>query len=104
MYAIIRAGGKQYKIAEQDVIEVNKLAESEGDEIVLDSVLLVSGEKGISIGTPYVEGAAVHAKVIRHYKGRKIRGFTYRAKKNYHRHYGHRQLLTSLSIEQIKLP
>ena len=98
MYAIIRAGGKQYKVAEQDVIEVNKLAESEGDEIVLDSVLLVSGEKGISIGTPYVEGAAVH------YKGRKIRGFTYRAKKDYHRHYGHRQQLTSLSIEQIKLP
>ncbi|OFX17977.1 MAG: 50S ribosomal protein L21 [Armatimonadetes bacterium RBG_16_58_9] len=104
MYAIIRAGGKQYKVAEQDVIEVNKLAESEGDEIVLDSVLLVSGEKGISIGTPYVEGAAVHAKVVRHYKGRKIRGFTYRAKKDYHRHYGHRQQLTSLSIEQIKLP
>ena len=104
MYAIIRAGGKQYKVAEKDVIEVNRLAQSEGDEIVLDQVLLVSGDEGISIGVPYVEGAAVHARVIEHYKGRKIRGFTYKPKKASHRHYGHRQQLTSVSIETIKLP
>ncbi len=104
MYAIIRASGKQYKVAESDVIEINRLAQSEGDQIVLEQVLLVSGDKGVSIGTPYVEGAAVHARIVDHYKGRKVRGFTYKPKKASHRHYGHRQQLTSLSIEKIKLP
>ena len=103
MYAIIRAGGKQYKVGENDVIEVNRLTESKGDQIVLDQVLLVSGDKGVSVGTPYVQGAAVHGKVIRHYKGRKIRGFTYKPKKNVHRRYGHRQQLTSVEIEKIEV-
>lgn len=101
MYAIIRAGGKQYKVAENDVIDVNRLAASEGDEIVLDQVLLVSGEQGVKIGSPYVDGAAVVGKIVRHYKGRKVRGFTYKPKKRVQRHYGHRQQLTAVAIEKI---
>ena len=102
MYAIIRAGGKQYKVAEKDIIEVNRLAASEGEEVVLNEVLLVSGDKGVKIGSPFVEGASVVGKVTRHYQGRKINGFTYKPKKQIHRRYGHRQQLTAVSIETIK--
>ena len=101
VYAIIRAGGKQYRVAEKDIIEVNKLDIAEGEEIVLDEVLLVSDEAGVKIGSPYVEGAKVVGKVTRQYKGRKIRGWTYKAKKSTSRKYGHRQLLTSVAIESI---
>lgn len=101
MYAIIRAGGKQYRVAEKDIIEVNKLDIAEGEQIVLDEVLLVSGDSGVKIGSPYVEGAKVVGKVTRQYKGRKVRGFTYKPKKQIHRRYGHRQLLTSVTIEKI---
>ena len=103
MYAIIRAGGKQYKVAENDIIDVNKLAVSAGDEIVLDEVLLVSDDSGTRIGTPYVTGAKVIAKALRQYKGRKVRGFTYKPKKHTQRHYGHRQQLTAVAIEKISL-
>ena len=102
MYAIIRAGGKQYRVAEKDMIEINKLSAGEGEEVVIDEVLLVSDDSGVKIGSPYVEGASVVGKVTRQYKGRKIRGFTYKPKKSSSRRYGHRQLLTSVTIEKIK--
>jgi large subunit ribosomal protein L21 len=101
VYAIIRAGGKQYKVSERDVIEVNRLEGAEGDSLVLDEVLLVSVDSGVSIGAPYVDGAKVEATVVRHYKGRKIRGYTYKPKKDSSRRYGHRQFLTSVRIEKI---
>jgi large subunit ribosomal protein L21 len=101
VYAIIKAGGKQYKVVENDIIEVNKLDAAEGEEVVFDKVLLFSGDDGVKIGSPYVEGASVTTKVTRQYKGRKVRGFTYKPKKNIHRRYGHRQLLTSVSIQKI---
>ena len=103
MYAIIRAGGKQYRVAEKDIIEVNKLDATEGDQLVLNEVLLVSDDAGVRIGSPYVEGASVVGKVTRQYKGRKVRGFTYKPKKNIHRRYGHRQMLTSVTIEKIEV-
>ena len=102
MYAIIRTGGKQYRVSQDDVIAVERLGTAEGDEIALDQVLLVSGDSGVQIGTPYVPGAKVSGKVVRHYKGRKIRGFTYKPKKDERRRYGHRQLLTSIQITDIK--
>ncbi|MCL5103775.1 MAG: 50S ribosomal protein L21 [Armatimonadetes bacterium] len=102
MYAIIKAGGKQYRVAPSDVIAINRLAASEGDEIVINEVLLVSDDKGINIGAPYVAGAAVLGKVVRHYRGRKIRGFHYKPKKDERKHYGHRQELTSVAISEIK--
>jgi len=104
VYAIIRAGGKQYRVAENDVIEVNKLSANEGEEVVLDEVLLVSDDNGVKIGTPYVEGASVIGEVTRQYKGRKIRGFTYKPKKNVSRRFGHRPLLTAVSIRKISQP
>ena len=101
MYAIIRACGKQYRVAQEDVIAVDRLAVTQGDEIAIDQVLLVSGDDGVKIGAPYVEGAKVTCKILRHYKGRKIRGFTYKPKKDERRRFGHRQLLTSLQIKDI---
>jgi len=103
VYAIIKAGGKQYRVAANDVIEVNRLADSEGDEITVNEVMLVSGDSGVSIGSPYVPGAQVKGKILRHYKGRKIRGFTYKPKKDSSRRYGHRQYLTAVKIEEIKV-
>lgn len=103
MYAIVKAGGRQYRVAQDDVISVDKLAASEGDEIVLDKVMLVSGDSGITIGSPYVAGAKVVGQVVRQFKGPKIRGFTYKPKKDERRHYGHRQQLTSVAIKEIKL-
>lgn len=103
MYAIVKAGGKQYKVAQNDVIEINRLAEPKGDEIVMNEVLLVSDDNGVKIGTPYVSGAQVVGTVVRHYKGRKVRGFTYKPKKDSHRHYGHRQYLTAVKISDIKV-
>lgn len=101
MYAIVRAGGKQYKVSENDVIEVNRLEGAEGDNLVLDEVLLVSTDSKVSIGAPCVDGAKVEATVIRHYKGQKVRGFTYKRRKDSSRRYGHRQFLTSVRIDKI---
>lgn len=103
VYAIIRTGGKQYKVAPEDVIQVEKLSAPEGEQVVLDQVLLVSDDQQVRVGTPYVQGAVVEGKVVRHFKGRKIRGFTYKPKKHSHRHYGHRQQLTSIAIQKITL-
>ena len=102
VYAIIKAGGRQFKVAQDDVIAMDKLAAPEGEEIVLDQVLLVSDDKDVKIGAPYVPGAKVVGEVVRHYKGRKIRGFTYKPKKDERRRYGHRQQLTSVAIKEIK--
>lgn len=102
MYAIIRAAGKQFRVAQNDVITVDRLAAETGTEVVLDQVLMVSGDAGVTIGTPYVPGAKVVGSVVRHYRGKKIRGFTYKPKKDSSRRFGHRQDLTSVQIKDIK--
>ncbi len=102
VYAIIKAGGRQFRVAQDDVIVMDKLAIPEGDQIVMDQVLLVSGDKDVKIGAPYVPGAKVVGEVVRHYRGCKIRGFTYKPKKDERRRFGHRQQLTSVAIKEIK--
>lgn len=103
MYAIINAGGKQYKVQKDDVIEVYRLANEEGEALALNQVLLVCDDSGVKVGKPYVEGAKVEGKVLKHYKGEKIHGFTYKPKKDIRRRYGHRQYLTSVKIENISV-
>src|SRR5688572_7259502 len=102
MYAVIETGGKQYRASEQSTLRVEKLDVDVGSEVQLDRVLLLSGDAGVKIGHPYVDGAVVTAKVVRQGKGRKIHGFTYKAKKNVHRRYGHRQYFTELVIQKIE--
>lgn len=102
MYAIVETGGKQYRVAEGDVITVERLGAGEGEEVVLDRVLLVAGSDGIKVGTPVVEGAKVRATVTGVGKHRKILVFKYKPKKNYRRRYGHRQPYTQLKITKIE--
>lgn len=102
MYAIIETGGKQYKVQEGDAIYIEKLDVNEGDVVTFDRVLLVSGDKGVSIGSPVVSGASVSAKVEKQGKGRKVIVYKYKAKKNYRRKQGHRQPYTKVVIEKIQ--
>lgn len=101
MYAIIETGGKQYKVQEGDVVFIEKLDLNEGDEVTFDRVLLVSGDNGVSIGSPVVSGASVSAKVEKQGKSRKIIVYKYKAKKNYRRKQGHRQPYTKVVIGKI---
>ncbi len=100
MYAIIETGGKQYKVAEGDVIYVEKLVAAEGDAVKFDKVLAVGGENTV-IGTPVVEGASVDAKVLAQGKGKKIIVFKYKPKKGSKTKQGHRQPFTKVQIEKI---
>lgn len=101
MYAIVKTGGKQYKVAQGDVLFVEKLEANEGDVITLDQVLAVGGEAGLKVGTPVVEGATVTAKVVAQGKAKKVIVFKYKPKKDYRRKNGHRQPYTKLVIESI---
>jgi len=101
VYAVVESGGKQYRVAVGDVIEVEKLDAAEGEEVVLDRVLMLGGES-VKVGAPLVEGAKVTAKVVGSGKRRKILVFKYRPKKNYRRRYGHRQPYTKLEIVKIE--
>jgi len=103
MYAIIKAGGKQFTVSESDVISINKLAVNPGDKFEITDVLLVNSDGELSLGTPFVEGASVEFETVRQYRGKKIRGYTYKAKKDQHKRYGHRQDLTEVKVSKIKL-
>ncbi len=101
MFAIVETGGKQYKLKEKDRVKVEKIEAPEGSEVELEKVLMVAGEE-IKVGAPYVEGAKVVAKVVRHGKGPKVIGMKFKKKKNYKRKYGHRQWFTELEVIEIK--
>ena len=102
MYAIVKTGGKQYKVAQGDVLFVEKLEANEGDVVTLDQVLAVAGENGLTVGAPVVEGATVTAKVVAQGKAKKVVVFKYKRKKDYRRKNGHRQPYTKLVIEKIE--
>lgn len=104
MYAIIESCGKQYKVAEGDVIFFEKLETEEGKKVSFDKVVLVSDDKKVEVGAPYVKGVKVEGKVVAHGKGKKIIVFKYKAKKNYRRKQGHRQPYTKVEITAIKMP
>ena len=101
MYAIIETGGKQVRVEVGSKIYVEKLEAEVGSTITFDKVLLV-GDKSVKVGTPYVEGAKVTAKVEKQGLNRKIRVFKYKSKSNEHKTIGHRQPYTCLVIESIK--
>ncbi len=104
MYAIVETCGKQYKVAQGDVVFFEKLETEEGKKITFDKVVLVSDEGKIEVGNPYVKGVKVEGKVVAHGKGKKIIVYKYKAKKNYRRTQGHRQPYTKVEITAIKLP
>ena len=102
MYAIIESCGRQYKVTEGDVVFFEKLDAEEGKKITFDNVVLVSDDKKVEVGTPYVKGVKVEGKVVSHGKGKKILVYKYKAKKNYRRTQGHRQPYTKVEITKIK--
>jgi large subunit ribosomal protein L21 len=101
MYAVIKTGGKQYKVEEGDTIRVEKLAGDKGDTITFDSILLIGGDEYV-VGSPTVNGAQVNAQVVRQLKDKKIIVFKMKRRKRYHRKQGHRQELTELRITSIE--
>jgi large subunit ribosomal protein L21 len=103
MHAVIRTGGKQYYVTAGDILEVDKLAGNIGDTLVLNDVLLLAGNGDVTVGQPTVDGAAVTAKITGQYRGNKIMVFRYRPKKRIRVRKGHRQYLTRLHIQTIRL-
>ena len=103
MYAIIESCGKQYKVAQGDVVFFEKLDTEEGKKVSFDKVVLVSDDKKVEVGAPYVKNAKVEGKVVEHGKGKKILVYKYKAKKNYRRTQGHRQPYTKVEITKIAI-
>ena len=101
MYAIIATGGKQYKVAEGDVIRVEKLGVYAGQSVTFDQVLVVSNDAELKIGTPVVDGASVTPTVVKEGKAKKVIVYKYKPKTGYHKKNGHRQLFTEVKIEKI---
>ena len=101
MYAVVKTGGKQYRVSPGDSIDVEKLPHVVGEQVELDEVLLVANGSGTQIGRPLVEGAKVKATVTRQAKGRKVIIFKIRSSKRYRRRKGHRQHFTRLRIDEI---
>lgn len=104
MYAIIESCGKQYKVEQGDVVFFEKLDTEAGKKVTFDKVVLVSDDKKVEVGAPYVKGVKVEGKVVEHGKGKKIIVYKYKAKKNYRRTQGHRQPFTKVEITKIAMP
>ncbi len=102
MYAIIKTGGKQYKVAEGDTIYVEKLDADVDSAVTFDQVLTVVNDGGVTVGKPLVSGAKVTGKVLEQGREKKILVFKYKAKSNYRRRQGHRQPFTKVAIEKIE--
>ncbi|HSQ63367.1 MAG TPA: 50S ribosomal protein L21 [Polyangiaceae bacterium] len=100
MYAVIKTGGKQYRVAKGDKIFIEKLPGNVGDAVSFDQVLLIGGET-LKLGKPLVAGAKVEAKILEQDRGKKVIIFKFRRRKNYHRKTGHRQPFTALEITNV---
>jgi len=103
MYAIVEVGAKQYNVKKDDIIDVERLAAKADKEINLDKVLLVSKDKKIEVGKPYLKEVKVRAIVLKHLRGEKLVSFKYRRRKSSHWKKGHRQALTRIKIKEIEV-
>jgi large subunit ribosomal protein L21 len=104
MYAVIETGGKQYRVNEGDIVRVELLPDELGSEVAFDSVSLVATDDSVHVGTPTVEGAVVHAKVVEVGRRAKVIAFKKKRRKGYRRKIGHRQSFTALKIDKIVAP
>lgn len=102
MFAVVKTGGKQYRVEENSVIRVEKLEAKEGDNVKLSDVLMAGNEKSIKIGAPLVAGAEVEAVVVKQMRDKKVLIFKKNRRHNYRRKKGHRQSLTVLRVTKIK--
>lgn len=104
MYALVKTGGKQYKVQEGDILNIEKLDLDEGSLCVFDTILAVdTNDNGLVIGKPTVEGAKVEATILNHGKDKKVIVYKYKPKKGYRKKQGHRQPYTQIQIDKIVL-
>ncbi|MBM4306134.1 MAG: 50S ribosomal protein L21 [Deltaproteobacteria bacterium] len=103
MFAVLKTGGKEYRVTKGDVIRVEKLEGSVGDQVTLKDILMVSGDGQVQVGAPNLNNAVITGEIVREAKGKKV--FTYKMKrrKNYRRMKGHRQTYTYLKVNEITL-
>lgn len=101
MFAVIRTGGKQYRVQEGDVLDIERLEVEASQKVVFEEVLLIEDDKKTLIGTPFIENAAVRAEVLENFKDKKVLVFKKKRRKQYRRTKGHRQQLSRVRIEQI---
>jgi len=101
MYAIIETGGKQYRVAAGDIIEIERVAKGDGDRVEFSRVLMVGGEGSVRTGTPSLDGTVVRGVAVSEFRGPKIRVFKRKKRKGYRRTNGHRQNLMRVRIEGI---
>lgn len=102
MYAVVKTGGTHHRVEVGDVLDIQKLKAEVGETVELDEVVMVSGESGVSIGQPVVDGAKVVATVTDQLRGPKLTVYKYKPKKRYRRKTGHRQDLTRIKIDAIE--
>ena len=101
MYAVVKTGGKQYKVAPGEKLKVEQIPADVGAEVVLDQVLMIGEGESVRLGRPVVDGVTVKATVVAHGRGDKVTIFKMRRRKHYRKHQGHRQGFTELRIESI---
>ena len=103
MYAVIKTGGKQHKVAEGEILKVEKLKASEGEPVDITDVLLLEKDGEVTLGSPFIEGAKVTAKILRHGKEDKVTIIKMKRRKDYRKKQGHRQNYSEIQIEQISV-
>jgi len=101
MYAVIKTGGKQYRVSEGQTLRVEKLDQEEGSSVELNEILMVADGENISIGTPLVEGSKVSAKILAHGRAKKVKILKFKRRKHHMKRQGHRQWFTELEITSI---
>lgn len=101
MFAIVQTGGKQYRVSPGDILRVERLPGTPGEEVTLEQVLLVAQDESVQVGRPLVPGARVVGRILRQGKAKKIIVFKKKRRKNYRRKQGHRQLYTAIQIQEI---
>ena len=101
MYAVVKTGGKQYRVVAGDKLKVEQIPADVGAEVILDQVLMVGEGESVRLGQPLLSGASVKATVVSHGRGEKVKIFKMRRRKHYQKHQGHRQNFTELSIDAI---
>ena len=103
MYAVIESGGKQHRVEEGEVLQLEKLDAAAGDKVKFDRILLVGEGESVKIGKPYVEGGQVEAKVVKQGRGEKIKIVKFNRRKHFKKQQGHRQFFTEVEITAIKV-
>jgi large subunit ribosomal protein L21 len=101
MYAVVKTGGKEFRISKGDIIRVEKLEGKAGDQVVLKDILMVSQEGQVQFGTPYLTNAMVTGEIVQEVKGKKVLTYKMKKRKNYRRFKGHRQTYMYLKINDI---